>query len=80
MRAAALFAGVAWQLNPINLKHLPSNQPLGITGQQHLAEQSFDLATQVSHKLGNVPMARLAVTTDGNKLNVVLPLLLDGPA
>ena len=78
--AAAFFAGVRWQLDTINSKHVSTNQPLCITGQQDLAEQGFDLRAQVGDELSNVGMAGLAVAADGDELDVALACLFDDSA
>lgn len=80
VRAAALFAGIAGELHAINGKHVASDQALGITGHQDLAKQGFDLSAEVAHKLGDVSMAGLTVTTDGDELDVALATLFDDPA
>lgn len=80
MSTAALFAGIAGELDAVDGKHVAPDQSLSIAGHQHLAEQGFDLGTQVGYELGNMGVAGLAVTTDGNELDVALAGLFDGPA
>lgn len=80
MGAAAFFAGVGGELDAIDGKRVSANQSLGITGHQNLAEQGFDLGAEVGLELGDVGMARLAVTADGNELDVALACLFDGSA
>jgi hypothetical protein len=53
---------------------------LGITGQQDLAEQGFDLCAQAADERGDVGVAGLAVTADGDELHVAQAGLLNGTA
>jgi hypothetical protein len=40
--AAPLFAGVGWQLDAVDGKHLASDQPEAVTGHEYLGEQGLD--------------------------------------
>jgi hypothetical protein len=80
MGATAFFAGVGGELDAIDGEHVAANQSLGIAGHQDLAEQGFDLGAEVGHELGNVGMAGLAVTADGDELDVAIARLFNRPA
>ena len=77
MGAAALFAGVAGELDAIDGKHIASDQSLGVTGHQDLTKERFDLRAQAAYKFGDVGMAGLAVTADGDELDVALARLFN---
>ena len=80
MGATALFAGVAGEFDAVDGKHISANQALGIAGHQDLAEQRFDLGTEVGNEFGDMGMAGLAVATDGDELDVALARLFNGSA
>jgi len=80
MGAAALFTGVGGELDAVNSEHAPPDQSLGIAGQPDLTEQGFDLGAEVGDELGNVGMAGLAITANGDELDVALARLFNRPA
>ena len=80
MGATAFFAGVGGQFDAIDGEHVPANQPLGIAGHQDLAEQRFDVGTEVGNEFGDMGMAGLAACTDGDELDVALARLFNGSA
>ena len=80
MGAAALFAGVGGELDAVDGEHVAPDQALGVTGHQDLAKERFDLYAQAANELGNVGVAGLAVTADGDELHVAQAGLFNSAA
>ena len=55
--AAALFAGVAGQLDAVDGEHGLADQAQAVAGHEHLGEQRADLGPELAHELGDVGVA-----------------------
>ena len=73
--AAALFAGVGRQLDTVDGEHFFADQAQPVADQQYLGEQSLDVIAELTHKLGDVGVAGLAVAAEGDELHIISPRL-----